>query len=144
MPDREASFIVKRVVIDTNVLVSSMLSSEGNSARIMNLISDKQIQLFYCPAIMDEYKRVLAYEKLSITTQTQRSVVNAIEELGIMIKPAAGDIPLPDESDRVFYDTARISGSILITGNIKHYPTEAFVMTPTAFLTAYEKGGAHA
>ena len=135
---------MKRVVIDTNVLVSSTLSSEGNSARIMNLISDKQIQLFYCPAIMDEYKRVLAYEKLSITMQTQRSVVNAIEELGIMIEPVAGDIPLPDESDRVFYDTARISGSILITGNIKHYPTEAFVMTPTAFLTAYEKGGAHA
>ena len=60
------SLPAKRAVIDTNVLVSSVLSSEGNSAQIMNLISDEKIQLFYRSAIMDEYRRVLAYEKLNI------------------------------------------------------------------------------
>ena len=126
---------MKRAVIDTNILVSSILSSEGNPARIMNLISDKQIQLFYCPEILDEYKRVLAYEKLNIAPQTQEKMVNAIEALGIMIEPVASDISLIDESDRIFYDTAKASGAILITGNIKHFPIdEPFIVTPVQFI----------
>ena len=38
-----------RVVIDTNVLVSSILSAGGNAARIMYLISDNKIRLLYSP-----------------------------------------------------------------------------------------------
>ena len=53
---------MKRVVIDTNVLVSSTLSSEGNSAKIMNLISDKEVQLYYSPEILAEYRKVLAVD----------------------------------------------------------------------------------
>ena len=101
----------------------------------MNLVSDKQIRLFYSSAILDEYKRVLAYEKLNITPQTQRGIIDAIEDLGTLIKPTASDIILPDESDRIFYDTALASEAILITGNLKHYPAEIFIMTPADFLT---------
>ena len=127
----------KRAVIDTNVLVSAVLSSEGNSAQIMNLVSDKKIQLFYCSAILDEYRRVLAYEKLNIMPQTQRSIINAIEELGIFVEPAASDISFADESDRMFYDTARASGAILVTGNLKHYPDDTFIKSPADFLSMF-------
>ena len=51
-----------------------------------------------------------------------------------MIEPVASTISLPDETDRVFYDTAKSSDSILITGNIKHYPSDEFVMSPSDFL----------
>ena len=129
------SLPVKRTVIDTNVIVSSVLSSKGNSAQIMNLISDKQIQLFYCLAILDEYRKVLAYERLNIVPQTQRNIINALQDLGILVEPVASDIFFQDESDRVFYDTARVSGAILVTGNLKHYPTDKFIMTPADFLT---------
>ena len=124
---------MKRVVIDTNVLVSSTLSSKGNPAQIMNLISDKQIQLFYSNAILDEYKRVLAYDKLNITLQTQVATIAAIEELGILIEPAASEMTMPDESDRTFYDTARESGSTLVTGNVMHFPDKSFIMTPADY-----------
>ena len=126
---------MKRAVIDTNVLVSSILSSEGNPAKVMNLVSDKQIQLFYSSVILDEYKRVLAYKKLNIITQTQRRIIDVIEDLGTLIEPTASDIILHDESDRIFYDVARASEAILITGNLKHYPAEIFIMTPADFLT---------
>jgi putative PIN family toxin of toxin-antitoxin system len=130
---------MKRAVIDTNILVSSILSSEGNPAQIMNLISDKQVQLFYCTEILDEYKRVLSYEKLNIAPQTQEKTVNAIEALGIMIEPTTSNMSLIDESDRVFYDTAKMSESILITGNIRHYPAEPFIMTPSDFFENYKQ-----
>ena len=125
---------MKRVVIDTNVLVSSTLTAEGNSAKVFNLVSNKQIQLIYCPAILDEYKRVLAYKKLNIKLQTQRKILTLIEKLGIVIMPGFSKIPMPDESDRVFYDTAQMSKAILVTGNIKHYPLESFIMLPADFL----------
>ena len=127
----------ERTVIDTNVLVSAALSSKGNPAQIMNLISDRKIQLFYCPAILDEYVRVLGYEKLNIMPQTQKSIINAIENLGILIEPTTSDIFFTDESDRVFYDAAQASGAFLITGNLKHYPADAFIITPADFLTKF-------
>jgi putative PIN family toxin of toxin-antitoxin system len=120
--------------VDTNVLVSSTLTPNGNPYKIMSLISDRKIKLFYSLAIMGEYKRVLAYERLNISRQTQRNTINAIEKLGTLIDPPQSTIPLPDETDRTFYDTAKASGAVLITGNLKHYPEEGFVMTPSGFL----------
>ena len=123
-----------RAVIDTNVLVSSTLSPDGNPAKIMNKISDKQTQLLYSPAILDEYKRVLGYEKLNIAQKTQEKIIAKIEELGVLVEPKVSDVPMIDETDRVFYDAAKESGASLVTGNTKHYPTEDFIMTPNSFL----------
>ena len=130
---------MKRVVIDTNVLISSALSPEGPPSRIMGLISNKEIQLFYCLAIIDEYKRVLAYDKLNILPQIQERAINEIIRLGILTVPDVSDVPLLDEDDRVFYDTAKDNEAILITGNTKHYPDESFIMTPSDFLNFLEE-----
>ena len=43
-------------------------------------------------------------------------------------------MPMPDETDRIFYDTAKASGAILITGNLKHFPSEPFIMKSAEFL----------
>jgi hypothetical protein len=40
---------------------------------------------------------------------------------------------MPDEDDRVFYDSAKLAGAYLITGNAKHYPAQPFVVTPAEF-----------
>jgi putative PIN family toxin of toxin-antitoxin system len=122
---------VLRVVIDTNVLVSSAISKGGNPAKIMNLCFVGSLQVFYTAEIFDEYKRVLSYKRLSIAEELQNDIINAIEEVGTLINPTVSKMPIPDETDRTFYDTALLSGAILITGNIKHFPTESFIMTPT-------------
>ena len=129
---------MKRVVIDTNILVSSILSPQGSPARIMELISDGEMQLVYSPAILDEYKRVLAYDKLDIEHTTQTRAINEVTRLGILTEPVASDTPMPDEDDRVFYDAAKSSGATLVTGNTKHYSSEAFIMSPTGFLSDHE------
>ena len=131
------SLPTKRTVIDTNVLVSATLSSKGNPAQIMNLISERKIQLFYCPAILDEYRRVLGYEKLNIMPETQKSIISAIEDLGILVEPPTSGVFFADESDHVFYDVARASGAILITGNLKHYPDDAFIVAPADYLAMF-------
>jgi len=40
-----------------------------------------------------------------------------------------------NEDDRIFYDTAVEAEAYLITGNIRHFPKEAFIITPAQFLT---------
>jgi putative PIN family toxin of toxin-antitoxin system len=119
-----------KVVIDTNVFISSRLSQMGNPAKVMKLIVDKDMELCYSPAILDEYKRVLAYERLKFNTRHQKSAVDDIIKIGLLIIPSVSDIPLPDESDRIFYDTAKAANAYLVTGNLKHYPEESQIITP--------------
>ena len=124
-----------KIVVDTNIVVSALLSAEGNPAKIMSLItSDENVLLFYSTGILDEYRRVLSYSRLNIAEEKQGRVILLIEKIGTLIEPPTSSIHLPDESDRIFYDTAEAIGAILITGNTKHYPAEDFIMTPSLFL----------
>ena len=128
------------IVMDTNVFVSAALSPAGNPAKVNTLISNKtEIQVFYSAEILDEYKRVLSYERLNIAAEIQTTIINALKEFGMLIDPTASTIPMPDETDRIFYDTAKASDAILVTGNKKHYPSEPFVMTPNEFLSKLEE-----
>ena len=125
---------MKRVVIDTNILISAVISPKGNPAQIMSLVSFKKLLLFYSIDILYEYKKVLTYKKLEIPIQEQIEIINSIIKLGMLIEPMTSHIPLPDETDRIFYDTAQTSGAYLITGNIKHFPVKPFIITPARFL----------
>jgi len=123
------------IVIDTNVFISAALSPSGTSARIANLVSDtKEIQIFYSKAILAEYIRVLAYGRLNIAKEMQNRIIDTLKKFGTLIEPPTSTIPMPDETDRIFYDTAKASRAILITGNIKHFPKEPFIMTPSEYL----------
>ena len=128
-----------KVVIDTNVFISAIISASGNPAKIMDLIADGQIILFYSSDILDEYKRVLAYKKFNFSIEIQELAIEDIESVGDLIEPVASKIPLPDESDRVFYDTANAANAYLITGNLKHYPEESHILTPAQFVEMLEK-----
>ena len=124
---------MEQVVIDTNVVVSSVLSSRGNPAKIMKLCLNDLIKIVLSNEILDEYKRVLSYNRLNIAIETQSGIIRAIEEVATIVEPTKSTISFADESDRVFYDTAKASNSILITGNVKHFPNESFIMTPSEF-----------
>jgi len=124
---------MEQVVIDTNVVVSSVLSSKGNPAKIMKLCLNDLIKIVLSNEILDEYKRVLSYNRLNIAIETQSGIIRAIEEVATIVEPTKSTISFADESDRVFYDTAKASNSILITGNVKHFPNESFIMTPSEF-----------
>jgi putative PIN family toxin of toxin-antitoxin system len=129
---------VINVVIDTNVVVSAALSPYGNPAIIIDYIANNEVvSLFYSDDILKEYKEVLSRPQLHISDKTQAEIIDRIVEVGILIKPPQSTIPFRDESDRKFYDTAKTSGAILITGNSRHYPVESFILTPSDYVKAY-------
>jgi putative PIN family toxin of toxin-antitoxin system len=126
------------VVLDTNIIVSAALSPIGNPAKIIAMIPGEEIQVYYGVGILSEYRDVLSRPRLKIPAELQKRIIEAIVNAGIFFEPTASAIPLPDETDRIFYDTAKEIGAILITGNIKHYPAENFIMTPSQFLSRHE------
>ena len=125
---------MQRIVIDTNVIISSAISTQGTPAKIMDLVLNKKFKVYYSSEIMTEYIRVLAKPRLNFTSEIQEFFLNGIKRAGILINPPASTLPMSDETDRGFYDLAKEVGAIIITGNTKHYPGEEFVMTPGEFL----------
>jgi putative PIN family toxin of toxin-antitoxin system len=126
---------MQKIVLDTNILVSAMLSINGNPARVVSMILDGKLSVCYNSKILSEYNNVLYRPRFSFDVKKVQNVVNVITELGVEFMPTPSDFPMIDETDRIFYDTAKSSGSILITGNIKHFPKEVFIQTISDFLT---------
>ena len=122
-----------KVVIDTNVLVLALWSENGNSAEIMKMIPNDIIP-YFSESVFEEYTEVLNRPKFTFSANKKEGLLAKIKEFGEAVTPEKSDIPMIDETDRVFYDTAVSSGAILITGNKKDYPNEPFILTPSEFL----------
>ena len=129
---------MQTLVIDTNVIISAAISDKGNPAKLIKMVSDGKLQLCYNARILSEYADVLSRKKFSFSLEKQMALIKKIVEIGVIVDPAPSDILLSDESDRIFYDTAKTCGAVLITGNIKHYPTESFIMTPADYLALFD------
>ena len=123
-----------RVVIDTNVLVSALLSPSGNPAKIYKMFLTGMLSLIFSTDIFEEYQDVLRRPSLKISPIDSDIIFSSILQYGEKVEPVPSIIVLPDEDDRVFYDTAKTAGAYLVTGNKKHYPQEPFMLTPTEFL----------
>ena len=126
---------MKKLVLDTNILVSALMTPKGKPAQVWNMITDELAQMYYSDLIMQEYVKVLYRRHLNLYVDIVGNTLEDIKRFGTNLVITPSTIPLPDEYDRVFYDTAATAGAYLITGNIKHFPQEPFILTPADFLT---------
>jgi putative PIN family toxin of toxin-antitoxin system len=126
------------VVIDTNVIISSALTPDGKPDKVINAVIDRQdICWIYSLDIFDEYADVLSRPKHKFSPEKQGFYLNTLKRLGDLISVSPSAVPLPDEDDRKFYDAAKASGALLITGNRRHYPDEDYILTPDDFAEKY-------
>ncbi|MBQ3831511.1 MAG: putative toxin-antitoxin system toxin component, PIN family [Spirochaetales bacterium] len=125
-------------VIDTNVLVSSML--KGTS--IPGIIVDKAINGPIVPLlnneILEEYEEVLLRNKFGFEEEDVRTLINELRKRAIYLDRTMVDEVFEDPDDVVFYEivmTARTAvDAYLITGNKKHFPFKSYVVTPREML----------
>jgi putative PIN family toxin of toxin-antitoxin system len=123
-----------RVVLDTNILVSALLTPSGNPAKVYRMVLTGFLSMVYSEEILAEYLDVLYRPHLRIPSDQADRLIGAIRQLGEQVTPAPSKRHIADEDDRMFYDAANISGAYLITGNTRHYPKDKFILTPTGFL----------
>ena len=127
-----------RVVIDTNVIVSAFKSPNGKPAKILYMVRHSQLQVCYNDKIWAEYKDVLTRPHFNFIEEERQKFFKSVERFGLLCQPLASTFPMPDETDRPFYDVAKHCNATLITGNAKHYPSEPFIYSPTEFLEHLE------
>lgn len=121
-------------VIDTNVIVSAMLKWNSVPGNILELAIDGPITPVLNEKILEEYREVLLRPKFHFTDRIVSRVIEAIKRRAIFADEERIDIELPDPKDRVFYEVVmeqrKSSDAYLVTGNIKHFPVEPYVVTP--------------
>jgi putative PIN family toxin of toxin-antitoxin system len=125
---------MRKVVLDTNILVSALWTPGGNPAKIIALMPRGLVIPCYSHPIMQEYSAVLYRPKLKFSGLKTKELLMDIAKYGVSVIPDESAVPLPDEPDRKFYDAAKYCGTFLVTGNTKHFPQEPFIMTPAEFL----------
>ena len=122
------------VVIDTTVLVSAVLKPNSNHGIIVQLVHDGTIVPLINDKILEEYNEVLSRPKFKFKDDDIKEIIENMAAKGIYVDENHLDIELPDEKDRVFYEVTMKSNeereSILVTGNIKHFSVEPFIVTP--------------
>ncbi len=125
------------VVIDTNVLVSALITKnpEAATAKVVRLLLEQEFVPLYDADIIAEYEDVLHRSKFPILKETADALISFIIENGIESSRADFEESMPDEDDRVFYEVSLSQDdSFLVTGNLKHYPMSPRVITPADFV----------
>jgi putative PIN family toxin of toxin-antitoxin system len=124
-----------KIILDTNVLVSALLSPSGLPARILNLVLDGSITIVYDNNILTEYADVLNREKFEIDKELIGFIIDFITKEGDFRTTGRQTVLLHDEDDTMFYELYKNGGvDFLITGNIKHFPHEKGIVTPRKFI----------
>lgn len=89
-----------RIVVDTTVLVSALLSPSGAPARMLRFWEADSFELVVSEEILAEYVRVLAYpriaKRLTLTRESVEELVGAFRQFATLVEP--------DESLRVIAD----------------------------------------
>jgi len=132
-------------VIDTNVLVSALLSKNEESAtvRVLDAVFDGRIVPLFHQDILTEYYEVLHRAKFHLWPQTIETVLRAIRQYGIEVFPQPTGAILIDMDDLIFYEVAmekREDGAYLVTGNQKHYPVQDHIVTPAEMMKIIDDG----
>ncbi len=110
------------VVVDTNVLVSGLLTADGSPARVVDKLVTRDIVTAYDDRILIEYQDVLHRSKFRFPTTIVEPLLDLIRAFGVHTTAVPLAIRLPDPSDLPFLEVAAASGAeYLISGNTRHF-----------------------
>lgn len=134
-------------VIDTNVIVSALLSKNEDSATVKTIfkIFDKSIIPVFSKKIIAEYVEVLSREKFKnkFTPKMVHKTIKAIIDNGIEFSGIPTEEKPTDPKDVIFYevtmDSRQTEETFLVTGNIKDFPIKPFVVTPSEMMEIVER-----
>jgi len=131
-----------RIVLDTNVLVSGLLSPFGAPGDIVMMTAAGVLEVCYDGRILSEYREVLLRPKFGFKEDDIEEFLEQVESCGYAAAPKPLIHRLPDLSDEPFLEIA-LGGKVscLISGNLKHYPVKSRkkmpVISPADFITTF-------
>ncbi len=134
---------MRQLVLDTNVLVSGLLSPRNAPGRIIDTLRTEQIQIVLDDRIFLEYGEVLRRPKFEryIQPEEREWMLDYIFHSARRVTATCHFTDLPDPYDACFLEVASTAEVTLVTGNLKHFPKhqrrKVEVLSPAEFI---EKG----
>lgn len=133
-----------KVVVDTNVLVSGLLSPFGPPGEIVRMIAGGSLSLCFDARILTEYADVLKRPKFQFDAELIKIFLDQIKADGLSVAGRPLTNRLPDAADEAFLETALAGDArCVITGNTKHFPASRregmLVLSPREFLEYYRR-----
>lgn len=133
-----------RAVIDTNVLVSRLLSAQGTPATVFQRWEEEQFVLMVSAPILDEYRRVLAYDRLRklhrLSDEDIQNLVTGIQQVAVFVEVQGILRVVPDDPDDDRFVECAVEGraDVIVSGNDHLLRLKAYqgiqILTPAAFL----------
>ena len=127
------------VVLDTNVVVSGLLTHQGVCAELVDRMRMGAFRLCVDGRILAEYAEVLRRPELAIPAGATTDFLDFVRHRAERVDPALAPTVLPDEADLAFLEVALAADALLVTGNTRHFPAPAcqgvHILTPTDFLS---------
>jgi uncharacterized protein len=114
---------VIRAVIDTNVVVSGLLSPAGNEALILLAIHQGLLRPCFSEQILNEYEAVLARPKFAFPPAEIAAVLAMFRRQGEVLAPQPSAVASSDPGDTKFLQCAQAAqADFIVTGNKRDFP----------------------
>lgn len=134
-----------KIVLDTNIVVSGLLKSQGNPAQVLTLALAGAVQVCHDERILAEYAEVLARPRFKFDPKRVREVLAKLDVDGLAVDASGvSNLDLPDADDEPFLAVAlAASVDFLVTGNLSDYPPDkrrgCAVVSPAVFMEHWRK-----
>jgi putative PIN family toxin of toxin-antitoxin system len=127
-------------VLDTNVLVSAMLTSGGAPDLTLQLILQGDVILLVDGRILGEYDEVTARRPFGFDPGMRRDLLGVLATVSEHVPSRPLRLALPDPEDRMFVEVA-VHGraEVIVTGNTRYFvltdggSLQVPVLTPRQF-----------
>jgi putative PIN family toxin of toxin-antitoxin system len=114
---------VIRAVIDTNVLVSALISPSGNAALVVLAVQQGMVRPSFSEAILQEYTAVLARPRFAFASAEIAALLDMFRAKGDFFRPDKSVARSPDPADTKFLQCADAAqADFIVTGNKRHFP----------------------
>jgi len=129
------------ITLDTNVVLAALLSQNGASHLILNLIIDEKLNIALSTPVVLEYDDVLKRNTILEKLELSENEINDVLDLLVLLADKHSIYyrlrpNLIDENDNLFVECAFASRShYLITSNIRDFKRSELISHPFQIIT---------
>jgi putative PIN family toxin of toxin-antitoxin system len=137
-----------RVVLDANIFISALISSQGNPAKILEKWQMRELEVVVSPAIIAEIERVTGYERLQKKyrriREEREGLIDDLRNFATMVDPQQElSVVQADDSDNRYIECAIESGAnFVVTGDPHLLDIGEYqgipILTPAIFVVLLE------
>lgn len=136
----------EKVVVDTNILISSLLKPESKAKDIYRLILRGKVRLYLSEDILAELKRVLEYPKFQIERLQRHLFLKNLLRVATLVYPKQKvGVVKQDPADNKFLECAlEAKASFIVSGDKRHLlPLKSFrgirIVSAAQFLRLHQR-----